>query len=1225
MKNAKTLFLIPCIAIGQVLAGTSFLNNNAVLSQATRAAVSANGDSHAIATADPNAASAVLDWTKFNVGSGQTMTFDGSKTTFFNLVDGAAGKSQIDGIINGTAGNVWVINPAGVAFSSTARIDIGGLFAAAAGNISNADALRSGSALLPEFSSFGGLVSSDAGATFSADQVAFLGKSVEVSGDFYGDVAVGAGGKMIVEEVGGGVISVIPEDFANDVMSDVELGDLVSLGSIAVHANGNVAISGQAKVMGDVEVWSANGDVKVEEGAAIGSFGDGTRVKLAASRGGYGFDSDWQLVLSDGSVMIDGMVFSDGVGGLVELYSARGEYSTGDVVVNGSVMGDTVLIGAGSTFAYSDVYGDYVSDTTHGSGDVRIAGNVFGVDNIKVVTSSGDVAIEKGGQVRTTGDVSELDISASGGLTIAGAVIADNAGNVEISSAQGWGAEDDINVTSDGIVVAGGNVTFYSGLDAVIYSDEALLEEFGGVFGYGGKVVVDGLIESGVDLSLYSVQGVQGSGMLSSGLGTLVIDGGMGDVKFIGQVSAKNAVVRGTTYFDYGFAGDVYLLNKDNAFGRISANGKNVAIQGHGDVNVGNVVAEDGKVRLYWSEGNVHIGENSIVEAKGESAVVNIGIGLEEPRGEGDIVVDGSVRVSGGHGVLHLSAKNGDVVVNGKSEAAGDVFMVAGGDGRVEVRDGALVSSRDGKVSASSIAGGIYVGGEIDGETSVSLMTNSGDIEIDKNAVLSAKGASGSVSVYAAIEEKGRGDAVVKGTLIADGENGKVSVSAAGHNGDGGNVVIDGTLRGASKVSLHSATGLSATHGGVTVNGTVTAGDEFHAITGDGDVVVGRTGTVSVTRDAGQAVVGTGIYDGQHGDIIVKGSISAAGEVYLSAGSKGESATGGIFLGGSGSVSAGSGAYLVTHGGNLVQDGSYVDPSKGGYVSAVSLRSAVNAPTVNLKIDGSVGNGDYGFVAVDGKVFGSASGDASIAAANGKPFVGGEHVGLKEVYLGSSDMGEVENVDFGSITLDWGNMDGDSTLVSGGKLSIYTASNIEPYGNLLSGRDMTVSARSFGDVSYLRAGGTLTINNVGHPKYPRVAYFESLDGKEPRINNLPNDTVIFVDGRLAGGNINIMNMFGANEAFLVSTPELKSTQGIFGNPPFLHSDLDVANPMEVSAIDYLIQEVPRLTLSSEFPADVDQKVEANGLSLKDSYWFGQERVAKKPSEPTDGKVASAEE
>ena len=121
------------------------------------------------------------------------MTFNGSGTTFFNLVDGAAGKSQIDGIINGS-GNVWVINPAGIAFGANAQVDIGGLFAAAAGNISNADALRAGSAMLPEFSSFDGRVEVN-GAQFTADQVALMGKSAEVSGVFYGDVKVGAGGR----------------------------------------------------------------------------------------------------------------------------------------------------------------------------------------------------------------------------------------------------------------------------------------------------------------------------------------------------------------------------------------------------------------------------------------------------------------------------------------------------------------------------------------------------------------------------------------------------------------------------------------------------------------------------------------------------------------------------------------------------------------------------------------------------------------------------------------------------------------------------------------------------------------------------------------------------------------------------------------------------------------------------------------------------------------------
>jgi filamentous hemagglutinin family protein len=141
------------LSVATVNAGTAYLGNNAILSQATRATVAADGGSHAIATAHGGAASAVLDWTKFNVGSGQSMTFDGSGTTFFNLVDRSAGTSEINGLIKGSAGSVWVINPAGIAFGASAQVNLDGLFAAAAGNISNAEALRNGTAMLPEFSS----------------------------------------------------------------------------------------------------------------------------------------------------------------------------------------------------------------------------------------------------------------------------------------------------------------------------------------------------------------------------------------------------------------------------------------------------------------------------------------------------------------------------------------------------------------------------------------------------------------------------------------------------------------------------------------------------------------------------------------------------------------------------------------------------------------------------------------------------------------------------------------------------------------------------------------------------------------------------------------------------------------------------------------------------------------------------------------------------------------
>ena len=193
---------------------TSVLGGNAELTGMARATLDSNGANAAVFSS--KSASAVLDWAKFNVGAGQSMTFDGSSTTFFNLVDGAAGKSQIDGIINGS-GNVWVINPAGIAFGAGSSVNVGGLFAAAAGNVENAAALRAGTAAMPAFSSLSGDITTDRASTFSAEQVALMGKTASVAGDFkgVGSVDVGAAQKLdvVVDDVNGGKISVKVADF----------------------------------------------------------------------------------------------------------------------------------------------------------------------------------------------------------------------------------------------------------------------------------------------------------------------------------------------------------------------------------------------------------------------------------------------------------------------------------------------------------------------------------------------------------------------------------------------------------------------------------------------------------------------------------------------------------------------------------------------------------------------------------------------------------------------------------------------------------------------------------------------------------------------------------------------------------------------------------------------------------------------------------------------------
>ena len=212
----KTIVLLMSATLAApALAGTAVLGGDATMTAATGANLAQNTDAYAQFVSS-GGASAVLDWSKFNIGAGKEMNFSGADTTFFNLVDAAASKSQIDGIISGN-GSVWVINPNGIAFGASSRVNVGGLFAAAAGNISNADDLRSGTATLPTFSSFGGAVEVN-GSKFTASQVALLGKSVAVDGGTFDvqELSIGTGSRLVVDEVNGGMISISVADFAED-------------------------------------------------------------------------------------------------------------------------------------------------------------------------------------------------------------------------------------------------------------------------------------------------------------------------------------------------------------------------------------------------------------------------------------------------------------------------------------------------------------------------------------------------------------------------------------------------------------------------------------------------------------------------------------------------------------------------------------------------------------------------------------------------------------------------------------------------------------------------------------------------------------------------------------------------------------------------------------------------------------------------------------------------
>lgn len=94
----------------------------------------------------------IVAWKDFSVAQGETVQFDGgdkTKNNYLNVVTGNA-TSQIAGTIEGGK-NVYLVNPHGVIFSKTARVDVGNLYVStedAASAVSAYNANSTGGAVL---------------------------------------------------------------------------------------------------------------------------------------------------------------------------------------------------------------------------------------------------------------------------------------------------------------------------------------------------------------------------------------------------------------------------------------------------------------------------------------------------------------------------------------------------------------------------------------------------------------------------------------------------------------------------------------------------------------------------------------------------------------------------------------------------------------------------------------------------------------------------------------------------------------------------------------------------------------------------------------------------------------------------------------------------------------------------------------------------------------------
>lgn len=167
---------------------------------------------------------AILDWQQFNVGKGHQVTFQQPSlgSVVLNRVVGPD-HTTVRGNIQST-GNVFLVNPNGVVFSATAKVDVGGLLASSL-SISNEDFLagRYRFSALPDQEQIATVINRGTIRVAELGAVALLGGVVDNSGQIHarrGLVALAAG-------------SMVTLDFNADenlrvVVDEAALGNLVT-------------------------------------------------------------------------------------------------------------------------------------------------------------------------------------------------------------------------------------------------------------------------------------------------------------------------------------------------------------------------------------------------------------------------------------------------------------------------------------------------------------------------------------------------------------------------------------------------------------------------------------------------------------------------------------------------------------------------------------------------------------------------------------------------------------------------------------------------------------------------------------------------------------------------------------------------------------------------------------------------------------------------------------
>jgi len=747
---------------------------------------------------------AVINWNGFSIGINELTRFQQfANLAVLNRVTG----SDISSILGSlqSDGRVFLINPNGIVFGASARIDVAGMVASSL-NFSDQDFLA-GRLRFTEVPGAGAVVNNGVIESAAGGRVYLVAPTVENNGLIQspqGAIVLAAGKEVELVDAASPFVTVkvaAAEQAVNVGNLVADGGRIGMFGALVRNSGGVEAGSAVAGPGGEIRLVAAK-DLTLDAGSVVAANGTSGGKVLLQAEGGTN--------LIGGTVEARG---SSGRGGEVSALGVRvGVVGHGVIDASGDNGGGTVLVG-----------GDYQGANPGVQNAERTYIGADGVIRADAMTTGdgGRVIAWADGDTRFFGSISAKGGNQSGNggfVETSGKEGLDAFGSVTTAAPRGQGGTWLLDPRS--IAIESSN----NGPDDDQLLDSAVIgfaDPFGGVAGnatIGVGTINDALLVNGAvvlqafeDINLNTHVSLGNSGNLTLQAGD-DINLGAFNISLLGNLSmtandpAAGLDTAGSITSSAGGGnittngGDVTVSGVGVTLGNINAAG---GAPGGGSVGVtataanvvtGSITTNTGNVDLSAQTGFMTVNGN--IDTRGADGF-NVGQGQNgsaySGRNGGNVTlssgvatsINGSIYTGGGDGLDSPSSNTsngrtggdgGDVTVNvaGNFSVTGTVDA-GGGNGGAAGNSSAATTGGSGGTVNVSVNGSVDIGG---------IASRGGDAGAGSTAASGNAGGSGGIISVAA------GDAIAIGAVDGSGGNGGQGVGAGGGGGNGGAVTF---------------------------------------------------------------------------------------------------------------------------------------------------------------------------------------------------------------------------------------------------------------------------------------------------------------------------------------------------------------------------------------------------------------------------------------------------